>query len=81
MLPEVDRSRIDDMEAVDKVAGVAIRIASGHVDKCLRDRERGTQFVGGIGWNLSVRPCVLGAPSIVSKASASSRNSSRGPGT
>jgi hypothetical protein len=46
---EVDRSGVDDMEAVDKFAGVAVQIAAGHVEKRLRDRQRGAQFAGGIG--------------------------------
>ena len=46
---EVDRSGVDGVEAVDKLAGVAVRIVAGHVEKCLRDRQRGAQFVGGIG--------------------------------
>jgi D-alanyl-D-alanine carboxypeptidase len=37
------------VEAVDKFAGVAVQIVAGHVEKCLRDRQRGAQFVGGIG--------------------------------
>ena len=46
---EVDRSGVDDVEAVDKLTVVAVRIVAGHVEKCLRDRQRGAQFVGGIG--------------------------------
>ena len=38
-----------DVEAVDKFAGVAVRIVAGHVEQCLRDRQRGAQFVGGVG--------------------------------
>ena len=37
------------MEAVDELAGVAVRIVAGDVEKCLRDRQRGAQFVGGVG--------------------------------
>ena len=37
------------MEAVDEFAVVAVRIVAGHVEKCLRDRQRGAQFVGGVG--------------------------------
>ena len=44
-----DRSGVDDVEAVDKLAGVAVRIVAGHVEQCLRDRERRAQFVGGVG--------------------------------
>jgi hypothetical protein len=46
---EVDRSGVDDVEAVHEFAGVAVQILAGHVEKCLRDRQRGAQFVGGIG--------------------------------
>ena len=46
---EVDRSGVDGVEAVDELAGVAVRIVAGHVEKCLRDRQRGAQFVGGVG--------------------------------
>ena len=46
---EVDRSGVDDVEAVDKFAGVAVRIVAGHVEQCLRDRQRRAQFVGGVG--------------------------------
>ena len=46
---EVNRSGVDDVEAVDKLAVLAVRIVAGHVEKRLRDRERGAQFVGGIG--------------------------------
>ena len=46
---EVDRSGVDDVEAVDQFAGVAVRIVAGHVEQCLRDRQRGAQFVGGVG--------------------------------
>ena len=28
---------------------VAVRIVAGDVEKCLRDRQRGAQFVGGVG--------------------------------
>ena len=48
-LSEVDRSGVDDVEAVDQFAGVAVRIVAGHVEQCLRDRQRGAQFVGGVG--------------------------------
>ena len=46
---EVDRSGVDDVEAADELAGVAVRIVAGDVEKRLRDRQRGAQFVGGIG--------------------------------
>ena len=46
---EVDRSRVDDVEAVDELAGVAVRIVAGHVEQCLRDRQRRAQFVRGVG--------------------------------
>ena len=38
---EVDRSGVDGVEAVDEFAGVAVQIVAGHVEKCLRDRQRG----------------------------------------
>ena len=46
---EVDRSGVDGVEAVDELAGVAVRIVAGHVEQRLRDRQRGAQFVGGVG--------------------------------
>ena len=46
---EVDRSGVDGAEAVDELAGVAVRIVARHVEECLRDRQRGAQLVGGIG--------------------------------
>ena len=49
MLSEVDRAGVDGMEAVDEFAGVALGIVAGDVEKCLRDRQRDAQFVGGIG--------------------------------
>ena len=48
-LGEVDRSGVDGVEAVDELAGVAVRIVAGDVEKGLRDRQRGAQFVGGVG--------------------------------
>ena len=45
---EVDRSGVDGVEAVDELAGVAVRIVAGDVEKCLRDRQRGAQLVGGV---------------------------------
>lgn len=46
---EVDRPGVDEVEAVDKFAGVAARIVAGHLEKCLRDRQWHAQFVGGVG--------------------------------
>ncbi len=46
---EVDRPGVDDAEAVDQFAVVAVRITTRHVEKRLRDRQRGAQFVGGVG--------------------------------
>jgi hypothetical protein len=37
------------VEAVDEFVVVAGLIVAGHVEKCLRDRQRGAQFVGGVG--------------------------------
>jgi hypothetical protein len=48
-LGEVDRPGVDGVEAVDELAGVAVRIVAGHVEQCLRDRQRGAQLVGGVG--------------------------------
>ena len=46
---EVDRSGVDEVEAVDKFVVAAALIVAGHVEKCLRDRQRGAQLVGGVG--------------------------------
>ena len=46
---EVDRSGVDGAEAVDELAAVAVRVVAGDVEKCLRDRQWGAQFVGGVG--------------------------------
>ena len=46
---EVDRSGVDGVEAFDELAGVAVRIVAGDVEKRLRDRQRGAQLVGGVG--------------------------------
>ncbi len=48
-LREGDRSDVDGMEAVDEFTSVLVRILAGHVEKCLRDGQRGPQFVGGVG--------------------------------
>jgi hypothetical protein len=45
---EVDRSGVDHVEAVDEFAGVAVDVVASHVEECLRDRQRGAQFVGGV---------------------------------
>ncbi len=46
---EVDRPGVDDVQAVDEFAGVAVPVVAGHVQQRLRDRQRGAQFVGGVG--------------------------------
>ena len=46
---EVDRPGVDGVEPGDELVVVAIRIVAGHIEKCLRDRQRGAQFVGGVG--------------------------------
>ena len=46
---EVDRSDVDGVEAVDELAVVAGRIVAGHLEKRLRDRQRGAQLVRGVG--------------------------------
>ena len=45
---EVDRSRVDEVEAVDELAVVVIRILAGDFEERLRDRQRGAQLVGGV---------------------------------
>ena len=47
-LGQADRSRVDRVEAVDELAGVVARILACHLEKRLRDRQRGAQLVGGI---------------------------------
>jgi hypothetical protein len=37
------------VEAVDEFAVGAAGVVAGHVEKCLGDRERGAQLVGGVG--------------------------------
>ncbi len=46
---EVDRSAVYGMEALDQFAAVALRVLAGNVEQCLRDRQGGAQFVGGVG--------------------------------
>ena len=46
---EVDRSGVDGVEPVDEFAGVAVQIVAGYVEQCLRNRQWGAQFVGGVG--------------------------------
>ena len=46
---DVDRARVDGVEAVDEFASIAVQITAGYVENCLRDRQRGAQFVGGVG--------------------------------
>ena len=46
---EADRSGVNGVETVDKFAVPTARIVAGDVEKCLRDRQRGAQFVGGVG--------------------------------
>jgi hypothetical protein len=45
---EVDRSGVDSVEAVDEVTVRGVRILAGHVEKRLRQRQRGAQLVGGV---------------------------------
>ena len=45
---EVDRSGVDSVEAVDEVTVRMVRILAGHVEKRLRQRQRGAQLVGGV---------------------------------
>jgi hypothetical protein len=46
---EVDRSGVDGVEAVDELAVLAAGIVARDIEQCLRDRERGAEFVGGVG--------------------------------
>lgn len=46
---EIDGSGVDDVEAVDEFGGAVVRVDAGHVEKCLRDRQRGAQLVRGVG--------------------------------
>jgi hypothetical protein len=46
---EVDRSGVDGMEVVDEFAVGALGVVAGDVEECLRDRQRGAQFVRGVG--------------------------------
>ncbi len=48
-LGQVDRPRVDGVEAVDELVGVAVRVVAGDVEQRLRDRQRGAQLVGGVG--------------------------------
>jgi hypothetical protein len=47
-LGEVDRPRVDSVEAFDEFALVPRGVVAGDVEECLRDRQRGAQFVGGV---------------------------------
>ena len=46
---EVDRSGVGGMETAEELPGVAVGIVAGDVEKCVRDRQRRAQFVGGVG--------------------------------
>lgn len=46
---EADSPGIDGVEAVDEFAGVAVWVPAGHVEQGLRNRQWGSQFVGGVG--------------------------------
>jgi hypothetical protein len=48
-LGEFDGSGVDGAEALVKLAAVAFRIVAGHVEKGLRDGQRGAQLMGGVG--------------------------------
>jgi D-specific alpha-keto acid dehydrogenase len=47
----LDRSGVDRSQAFVQYAGVAVAVAvvAGDLEQCLRDRQRGAQFVGGVG--------------------------------
>ena len=47
-LGEVDRPRVDRVQAFDEFALVPRGVVACDVEECLRDRQRGTQFVGGV---------------------------------
>jgi zinc D-Ala-D-Ala carboxypeptidase len=47
---EVDRSGVEGVEAVHEFAGVAGQIVTSHLEKRLRDRQRGAQRAGGLLW-------------------------------
>ena len=40
---------VDGIKAVDQFGGVAVQMVAGPRRQCLRDRQRGAQFVGGVG--------------------------------
>ena len=40
---------LTSVEAIDELAGVPARVVASHIEKCLGDRQRGAQFVGGVG--------------------------------
>ena len=46
---EVDRPGVDGAEALDELAGVAVRIVAGDIEESLSDGQRGAQLVGGVG--------------------------------
>ena len=46
---QVDRSAVDDVQAVDELAVELGWILLRHVEERLRDRQRGPQLVGGVG--------------------------------
>jgi hypothetical protein len=48
-LGEVDGPGVHGVKAVDEFARVVVRIGAGHVEQCLRDRQRGAQLVRGVG--------------------------------
>jgi hypothetical protein len=47
-LGEVDRPRIDSVQAFDEFVPVPCGVLAGDVEERPRDRQRGAQFVGGI---------------------------------
>lgn len=47
-LGEVDRPRIDSVQAFDEFAPVSRGVLAGDVEERPRDRQRGAQFVGGV---------------------------------
>ena len=59
-LGEVDRPGVDGVEAVDESPGSRVGILPGDLEEGLRDRQRRTQLVGGVGHE----PLLLGDLSV-----------------
>ena len=46
---EVDGAGVHGVEAADELGGVVVRVLAGDVEESLGDRQRGAQFVRGVG--------------------------------